>query len=120
VACRSLLVVLDPHVETERLIAEASELADEESTVTALVVLEVPPALPFDAPLGKDEAMARSLLRRAETAGAARGLHVERRLVRARDAGKAIAAVADEQGIDRIVAPPRRRVASLRVHRRRA
>jgi hypothetical protein len=89
-ADRRLLVVLDPHVETERLIDEACELADEWSVVTAVAVLEVPPTLPLDAPLGDAEKAARSLLRRAQTEGAARGRHVEGRLVRTRNARAAI------------------------------
>jgi hypothetical protein len=104
-AYRRLLVVLDPHVETERLIADASELADDESTVTAVAVLQVPPALPLNAPLGIAERTARALLRRAETAGDARGLRVVPRLVRTRNAADAVATVAAEEKSDRILAP---------------
>jgi hypothetical protein len=86
---RRLVVVLDPRVETERLIAEACELADERSIVTAVAVLEVPPTLPLDAPLAEAEKRARSLLRRAELVGAARGQRVEGRLLRTRNAGAA-------------------------------
>jgi hypothetical protein len=85
-----LLVVLDPQVETEGLIAEACELAGERTIVTAVAVVEVPPTLPLDAPLGAAERTARSLIRRAETAGAARGRHVEGRLLRTRNARAAI------------------------------
>jgi len=89
-ASSRVLVVLDPHVETERLIDEACEHADERSIVTAVALLEVPPTLPLDAPLGDAERTACSLIRRAETAGAARGRHVEGRLLRTRNAGATI------------------------------
>ena len=84
---RVVAVMKDP----EGAVEEA--LGDEQATVTAIYVIEVSPLLPLDAAMPAEEEHARRFLRRAAAAGAAHGVRVVPRLVRARDATAVIRAL---------------------------
>ena len=71
------------------------------AVVTALAVIEVPAALPLDAHMA--EAEARKSLALAEAIGDRHGVRVERSVVRARRAGEAIVAAAEEHDSELIV-----------------
>lgn len=73
--------------EPEQAVAAVLERNGASGPVTAVYVIEVSPLLPLDAELGAEEEHAKRFLRRAVSAGAARGVRVIPRLVRARDAG---------------------------------
>lgn len=73
--------------------------ADHGAVVTALAVIEVPAALPLDADMPEP----LDALTVAEAIGDQRGVRVERRVVRARLAGEAIVATAEELESELIV-----------------
>ena len=85
-------VMKDP----ERSVEAALELAGESATLMAVYVIEVSPLLPLDAAMPVEEEHAKRFLRRAASVGAARGVRVVPRLVRARDAATAIRALAGD------------------------
>jgi APA family basic amino acid/polyamine antiporter len=90
-AYRRILVPLDADEESETAVALAAELADDYgSTITAVVVVEVPPALPLDAHMLDEEAAAKRALEDARAIAYARGVDVRTDIVRARVAGEAI------------------------------
>ena len=90
VAYRRVLVPVSPDAATGA-VATACRLADEAgSTVTVLVVIEVPAALPLDALMPDEEAAAHDLLVAAEAIGDRHGVRIERRVARARLAGEEI------------------------------
>ena len=88
---RRILVPILGGPASERAVETACRLAAERrSTVTALVVVEVPPAFPLDARMVDEELEAREAFDRAESIADAFGVSLQRRQIRAREAGTAI------------------------------
>ena len=92
--------------------ALAAELAEDRgSTITAVVVIEVPPELPLEAHMLEEEGAAKRTLEAARAIGAARGVNVRTQTLRARLAGEAVVAEAEASGADLVVLrAPRRAV----------
>lgn len=115
---RRLLVPLDARAESVEALEIACRLAaDDGATITAVIVIEVPPLLPLDTHLTDEEDAARRLLERAGATGDAYGVRLATRVVRARDVGAAIVeqATADRDELivigatrSRLAASPRR------------
>jgi basic amino acid/polyamine antiporter, APA family len=103
-AYRRILVPLNSEEESETAMALAAELADDHgSTITAVVVVEVAPALPLDAHMREDEAAAKRVLEDARAIGYARGVNVRTKVLRARLAGEAIVEEAEQCQTDLVV-----------------
>ena len=101
---RRILVPLVADEESETAVALAAELAgDYGSTITAVVVVEVPPALPLDAHMLEEEAEAKQALEDARAIASSRGVRVRARVLRARVAGEAIVEEAESSDADVIV-----------------
>ena len=84
--------------------ALAAELADDNgSRITAVVVVEVPAALPLEAHMLEEEAEAKRALEDARAIGYARGVSVRTRTLRARLAGEAIVEEAERAHADLVV-----------------
>jgi nucleotide-binding universal stress UspA family protein len=106
---RRLLVPLDASPESLQAFEIACRLAaDNRASLTALVVLEVPPSLPLDAHMADAEEDARRLLERAGVTGDSYGVKVAQRLVRARDVGAAVVEAASSRRVELIVIGARR------------
>jgi nucleotide-binding universal stress UspA family protein len=103
-AYRRIVVPLLANEESETAMSVAAELADDHgSTITAVVVIEMPAQLPLDAHMLEEEAAAKRTLEDARAIGSHRGVNVRCRTVRARLAGEAIVAAARETGADLVV-----------------
>lgn len=103
-AYRRILVPLVADEESETAVALAAELAGEYgSTITAVVVIEVPPALPLEAHMFEEEAAAKRALEDARAIASMRGVRVRARILRARVAGEAIVDEAEDAEADVIV-----------------
>jgi len=101
---RRIVVPLDVSEESEAAMALAAELADEHGTsIDAVVAIELPPQLPLEAHMLEEEAAARRVLEDARAIAGSCGLRVRTRVVRARQAGEAIVAAAEEVDADLIV-----------------
>lgn len=101
---RCILVPLVPDEESETAVALAAELAGEHgSTITAVVVVEVPPTLPLEAHMLEEEAEAKQALEGARAIASSRGVRVRARILRARVAGEAIVEEAKHSEADVIV-----------------
>ena len=88
---RRLLVPLDESLESLEAFEIACRLAaDDHASVTAIVVLRIPPLIPLDSHLRDAEESARRLLDRAGATADAYGVRVAPKLVRARDGAAAI------------------------------
>jgi len=114
---RKLLVPLHAEPESARAVELACSLAAEHGAeLTAVFVVEVSPLLPLDARMDEEEAQARTALQQAEAIADAFGVHLRGRTVRAREAGPAIAALAENVGAEVVVlAAPRKRRAHGRL-----
>jgi nucleotide-binding universal stress UspA family protein len=109
---RIVVPLADDDDESETGVELAAELApDGGASITAVVVIEVPAALPLDAHMHDEEAAARRALDKAHAIAERRGVSLRERVVRARARGEAIVAEADSAGADLIVlrATPQRR-----------
>jgi APA family basic amino acid/polyamine antiporter len=112
---RNVLVPLIDRHESEEAVDLACRLATERgAAIVALTVLEVPLQLPLDADLRDEEERANDVLDEARAIGDAYGVNVIGRLVRSRQAGRAIVDEAERRNSEIIVigAPrrdPRRR-----------
>jgi nucleotide-binding universal stress UspA family protein len=103
-AYRRIVVPLDTSEESEAAMALAAELADEHGTsIEVVVAIELPPQLPLEAHMLEEEAAARRVLEDARAIAGSCGLRVRTRVVRARQAGEAIVAAAEEVDADLIV-----------------
>lgn len=101
---RRIVVPLTEQVESETAMALAAELAEDRgSTITAVVVIEVPAELPLDAHMVEEEADAKRTLEDARAIGYARGVNVRTRTVRARIAGQAVVAETEAARADLVV-----------------
>jgi nucleotide-binding universal stress UspA family protein len=101
---RRIVVPLVANEESEAAMALAAELADEHGTsIFAVVAIELPPQLPLEAHMLEEEAAARRVLEDAQAIAAARGIRVRTRIVRAREAGEAIVAAAEDVDADLVV-----------------
>jgi basic amino acid/polyamine antiporter, APA family len=112
-AYRRIVVPLTEQVESETAMALAAELAEDRgSTITAVVVIEVPAELPLDAHMLEEEADAKRTLEDARAIGYARGVNVRTRTVRARLAGEAVVAETEAVRADLVVlrAPRKQRL----------
>jgi APA family basic amino acid/polyamine antiporter len=104
VVYRRILVPLVADEESETAVALAAELADDYgSTITAVVVVEVPPALPLDAHMLDEEAEAKRALEDARAIAYSRGVRVRTQILRARVAGEAIVEEAERSEADVVV-----------------
>jgi basic amino acid/polyamine antiporter, APA family len=103
-AYRQILVPLVADEESETAVALAAELAgDFGSTITAVVVIEVPPELPLEAHMLEEEAAAKQALEVARAIASLRGVRVRARIRRARVAGEAIVEEAESSHAEVIV-----------------
>jgi nucleotide-binding universal stress UspA family protein len=110
---RNLLVPVSDNEESERAMDVACRLAaDHGATIVALHVIEVPPVLPLDAHMTAEDAAAHRLLGRAAAVADTYGVHVLPRVLRARDASRAIVTKAEERRAEIVVigAPRKRRM----------
>lgn len=88
----------------EEMVKTAIRLAgDQQAAVEALFVVKVPLDEPVDAPLNDEEEWAAASLAEAASLGAAQGVQVVGRTVRARSIGEAIVAEARESRADLVV-----------------
>ncbi len=88
---RSILVPVVEGRESEEAVDVACRLASERgATIVALRVIVVPLELPLDAPMEDEERRAHELLDQARDVGETYGVTVIGRIVRARNAGRAI------------------------------
>jgi nucleotide-binding universal stress UspA family protein len=109
---RNLLVPVSNNLESEQAMDVACKLAaDHGATITVVNVVEVLPVLPLDAHMREEEAGAHRLLERAAAIADTYGVNVTPRILRARDAAKAIVSQAEERRSEILVigAPRRRR-----------
>ena len=101
---RRIVVPLEDDGESELGVALAAELAPEKgAAITMVVVIEVPAELPLDAHMHAEEELAQRALEKASAIGAARGLRLRSRIVRARSRGEAIVAEAEAADADLVV-----------------
>ena len=109
---RNLLVPVSDNVESEHAMDVACKLAaNHGATITVVNVVEVPPVLPLDAHMKQEEAGAHRLLERSAAIADTYGVNVAPRILRARDAAKAIVSQAEERRSELLVigAPRTRR-----------
>jgi len=107
---RSILVPVADNRETDQALDVACRLAAEHAcSITAVVVIEVPPVLPLASHMLEEEADAKLLLQRAQAVGDSYGIRVLGRIVRGREAGPAIADEANARHVELVVLGARRR-----------
>jgi APA family basic amino acid/polyamine antiporter len=94
---------LGAEVESETAMALAAELAEDAASITAVLVIEIPPNLPLDCHMLDEEREARRVLEEARVIAERRGVRVRTRLVRAREAGEAIVDEARAAAADVVV-----------------
>jgi APA family basic amino acid/polyamine antiporter len=106
---RSILVPVVEGRESEEAVDVACRLATERrAAIVALRVIVVPLELPLDAELGDEERRANDLLDQARDVGELYGVTVIGRIVRARNAGRAIVDEADRRQTEIVVVGARR------------
>ncbi len=106
---RSILVPVADNRETDQALDVACRLAAEHAcSITAVVVIEVPPVLPLASHMLEEEADAKLLLQRAQAVGDSYGIRVLGRIVRGREAGPAIADEANARHVELVVLGARR------------
>ena len=107
---RSILVPVADNAETDQALDVACRLAAEHAcSITAVVVIEVPPVLPLASHMLDEETDAKLLLRRADAVGDSYGIRVVGRVIRGREAGPAIADEANARKVELVVLGARRR-----------
>jgi nucleotide-binding universal stress UspA family protein len=103
-AYQRIIVPLVADLESEAAMALAAGLAaDRGSTITAVVVVEVPAELPLEAHMLEEEGVAKRTLEAARAIGNSRGVNVRTKTLRARLAGEAIVAEAKSSRADLVV-----------------
>jgi nucleotide-binding universal stress UspA family protein len=101
---RILVPLLSKSEETDRIVALAAQMVrSRNGNVELLAVLEVPFTLPLDANVEEDEKLAIETLDRAESVAKQRVAAVNKRVVKARNAGPAIVREAQMQAADVIL-----------------
>jgi APA family basic amino acid/polyamine antiporter len=101
---RNILVPVSDALESEEAVDLAARLAAERrASIAALSVIEVPLELPLDARLPAEERRADALLDEARAIGDSYGVDVRGRIVRARNAGRAIVDEAERRHTEIIV-----------------
>jgi APA family basic amino acid/polyamine antiporter len=101
---RNILVPVSEALESEEAVDLAARLATERgASIAALSVVEVPLELPLDARLPSEERRADALLDEARAIGDSYSVDVRARLVRARNAGRAIVDEAERRQTEIIV-----------------
>jgi basic amino acid/polyamine antiporter, APA family len=101
---RNILVPVSDALESEEAVDLAARLAAERrASIAALSVIEVPLELPLDARLPAEERGADALLDEARAIGDSYGVDVRGRIVRARNAGRAIVDEAERRHTEIIV-----------------
>jgi APA family basic amino acid/polyamine antiporter len=101
---RQLLVpVIDGYESDEAMNLAARLAAERGARIAAVTALELPMELPLDADLPEEESRADEVLDEARAIGDSYGVDVITRLVRARNAGRAIVDEAERRGCDIIV-----------------
>jgi basic amino acid/polyamine antiporter, APA family len=101
---RNILVPVSEALESEEAVDLAARLAAERgASIAALSVVEVPLELPLDARLPAEERRADALLDEARAIGDSYSVDVRGRLVRARQAGRAIVDEAERRQTEIIV-----------------
>jgi APA family basic amino acid/polyamine antiporter len=101
---RNILVPVSEALESEEAVDLAARLAAERgASIAALSVVEVPLELPLDARLPAEERRADALLDEARAIGDSYSVDVRARLVRARNAGRAIVDEAERRNTEIIV-----------------
>jgi nucleotide-binding universal stress UspA family protein len=99
-----LVPLLSKSDATDRIVALAAQMVrSRNGNVELLVVLEVPFTLPLDARVEDDEKDALEILDRAESVAKQRVTAVNKRIVKARNAGSAIVREAETQAVDLIL-----------------
>jgi len=107
----NILVPVAAGYPSDEAMDVACRLARERrSRITAITVLEVPLDLPLDAELAEEEAEANRQLDEARAIGESYGVRVTTRIVRARNAGRAIVDEAVRRGAQIVVMGGPRRV----------
>jgi basic amino acid/polyamine antiporter, APA family len=108
---RNILVPIAPGYPSDEAMQVACRLADERrASIVAETVIEVPLELPLDAYLPERVAEANEQLDEASAIGELYGVRVTERIVRARNAGRAIVDEATRRGSEIIVMGGPRRV----------
>ena len=101
---RILVPLLSTSEETDRIVSLAAQMVrSRNGNVELLAVLEVPFTLPLDAHVEEDEKLAMETLARAESVAKQRVATVNKRVVKARNAGPAIVREAELQAADVIL-----------------
>ena len=101
---RILVPLLSKSEATDRIVALAAQMVrSRNGNVELLAVLEVPFTLPLDARVEEDEKLANETLDRAESVAKQRVTAVNKRIVKARNAGPAIVREAEIQATDLIL-----------------
>jgi APA family basic amino acid/polyamine antiporter len=100
---RLLVPVVPGHASDEALDVAAGLAAERGAHIAAVTVLEVPLDLPLSAELPGQETLANRELDEARAIGASYGIDVIPRLLRERNAGKALVAEAERRGTEIIV-----------------
>jgi nucleotide-binding universal stress UspA family protein len=101
---RILVPLLSKSEATDRIVALAAQMVRSRSgNVELLAVLEVPFTLPLDARVEEDEKLANQTLDRAESVAKQKVTAVNKRIVKARNAGPAIVREAEIQAMDLIL-----------------
>jgi APA family basic amino acid/polyamine antiporter len=108
---RNILVPIAPGYPSDEAMQVACRLADERrASIVAETVIEVPLELPLDAYLPEQVSEANEQLDEASAIGELYGVRVTERIVRARNAGRAIVDEATRRGSEIIVMGGPRRV----------
>jgi nucleotide-binding universal stress UspA family protein len=101
---RILVPLLSKSEATDRIVALAAQMVrSRNGNVELLVVLEVPFTLPLDARVEDDEKDALEILDRAESVTKQSVTAVNKRIVKARNAGSAIVHEAETQAVDLVL-----------------
>lgn len=101
---RILVPLLSKSEATDRIVALAAQMVrSRNGSVELLVVLEVPFTLPLDARVEEDEKDALEILDCAESVAKQSVTAVNKRIVKARNAGSAIVREAETQAVDLIL-----------------
>jgi nucleotide-binding universal stress UspA family protein len=111
---RRILVPVGDNADSEKAMDVACRLADgRRASITCVSVVEVPPLLPLDAHMLDEETRAHQLLERARAIADSYGVACSPRMVRGREAARAILDQATASEVELIViGAPRRARAS--------